>query len=165
MNRSRTPVLACSVVGAAVVALDGTVLTVAQPALQRDLHADVGQVQWTSTGYLVAVASLLVFAGRLGDRHGHRRTFAVGALGFALASAGVALAPGIGAVIALRVLQGCAGPCSSPPPSACCARPSRPTGSRPRSPSAPPSSVSRPPPDRSWAARWSPRTAGAPSSS
>ncbi|WP_455908023.1 MFS transporter [Streptomyces cinereoruber] len=84
-------------------------MTVAQPALQRDLHADVGQVQWTSTGYLVAVASLLVFAGRLGDRHGHRRVFAVGALGFAAASAGIALAPGIEAVIALRVLQGVCG--------------------------------------------------------
>ncbi|MFC7978217.1 MFS transporter [Streptomyces cinereoruber] len=106
---ARASVLACSVVGAAVVALDGTVLTVAQPALQRDLHADVGQVQWTSTGYLVAVASLLVFAGRLGDRHGHRRVFAVGALGFATASVGIALAPGIEAVIALRVLQGVCG--------------------------------------------------------
>ncbi|MER7948639.1 MFS transporter [Streptomyces sp. NPDC096079] len=105
MNRT----LACSVVGAAVVALDGTVLTVAQPALQRDLHAQVGQVQWTSTGYLVAVASLLVLAGRLGDRYGHRRVFAVGALGFAAASTGIALAPGIGTVIALRVLQGVCG--------------------------------------------------------
>lgn len=105
----RASTLACSVVGAAVVALDGTVLTVAQPALQRDLHADVGQVQWTSTAYLVTVASLLVFIGRLGDRHGHRRVFAVGALGFAAASAGIALAPGIGAVIALRVLQGVCG--------------------------------------------------------
>ncbi|MEU2233773.1 MFS transporter [Streptomyces vietnamensis] len=105
MNRT----LACSVVGAAVVALDGTVLTVAQPALQRDLHAHVGQVQWTSTGYLVAVASLLVLAGRLGDRYGHRRVFAAGALGFAAASTGIALAPGIGTVIALRVLQGVCG--------------------------------------------------------
>ncbi|MFD0149614.1 MFS transporter [Streptomyces sp. NPDC055721] len=101
--------LSISIIGAAVVALDGTVLTVAQPALQRDLHATVGQVQWTSTAYLVAVASLLVFAGRLGDRYGHRRVFAVGALGFAAASAGIALAPGIGAVIALRVVQGVCG--------------------------------------------------------
>ncbi|MFF0559795.1 MFS transporter [Streptomyces sp. NPDC004266] len=105
MNRT----LACSVVGAAVVALDGTVLTIAQPALQRDLGAEVGQVQWTSTGYLVAVASLLVLAGRLGDRYGHHRVFAVGALGFAAASTGIALAPGIGTVIALRVLQGVCG--------------------------------------------------------
>lgn len=109
MTARRAPVLACSVVGAAVVALDGTVLTVAQPALQRDLHAGIDQVQWTSTGYLVAVASLLVFAGRLGDRYGHRRVFAIGALGFAAASTGIALAPGIGAVIALRVLQGVCG--------------------------------------------------------
>ncbi|MFF8276069.1 MFS transporter [Streptomyces lateritius] len=109
MIRQRHLTLACSVVGAAVVALDGTVLTLAQPALQRDLDADFGQVQWTSTGYLVAVASLLVFAGRLGDRYGHRRIFALGTLGFAAASAGIALAPGIGWVIALRVLQGVCG--------------------------------------------------------
>ncbi|MEU6996338.1 MFS transporter [Streptomyces sp. NPDC046465] len=89
-----------------VVALDGTVLTVVQPALRRDLDASFAQVQWTSTGYLIAVASLLVFAGRLGDRYGHRRLFAVGTLGFAVASAGVALAPGVGSVIALRVAQG-----------------------------------------------------------
>ncbi|WP_217510247.1 MFS transporter [Streptomyces vilmorinianum] len=109
MIRQRHLTLACSVVGAAVVALDGTVLTIAQPALRHDLDADFGQVQWTSTGYLVAVASLLVFAGRLGDRYGHRRIFALGALGFAAASAGIALAPDIGWVIGLRVLQGACG--------------------------------------------------------
>ncbi|MFF0431352.1 MFS transporter [Streptomyces sp. NPDC004327] len=102
----RRAALACSVVGAAVVALDGTVLTIAQPVLQHDLGADTAQVQWTSTAYLVAVAALLVFAGRLGDRYGHRRLFAAGCLGFAATSAGLALAPGIGAVIALRALQG-----------------------------------------------------------
>ncbi|MFH9859330.1 MFS transporter [Streptomyces sp. NPDC017202] len=102
----RPPILVSSVAGAVVVALDGTVLTVAQPTLRRDLDADFAQVQWTSTGYLVAVASLLVFAGRLGDRYGHRRTFAVGMLGFGAASVGVAVAPGVGWVIALRVVQG-----------------------------------------------------------
>ncbi|MGW0872230.1 MFS transporter [Streptomyces sp. NPDC002740] len=89
-----------------VVALDGTVLTVAQPTLRRDLGASLTQVQWTSTGYLVAVAGLLVFAGRLGDRYGHRRTFALGMLGFGAASAGIALAPDVGWVIGLRVVQG-----------------------------------------------------------
>ncbi|MFE0173104.1 MFS transporter [Streptomyces sp. NPDC059002] len=105
----RNLTLACSVVGAMIVALDGTVLTVVQPALQRDLDASFAQVQWTSTGYLIAVASLLVFAGRLGDRYGHRRIFAVGILGFAVTSAGIALASGIGWVIALRVAQGVCG--------------------------------------------------------
>ncbi|WAZ25248.1 MFS transporter [Streptomyces cinnabarinus] len=98
--------LAASVAGAVIVALDGTVLTMAQPALQRDLGASHAQVQWTSTGYLVAVASLLVFGGRLGDRFGHHRLFAVGMLGFGAASASIALASGIGAVIGLRVVQG-----------------------------------------------------------
>ncbi|WP_328730770.1 MFS transporter [Streptomyces caniferus] len=101
--------LAGSITGAVLVALDGTVLTVAQPTLERDLHASFVQVQWTSTGYLIAVASLLVFAGRLGDRYGHQRLFALGILGFALASAGIGLAPGIGWVIGLRVAQGICG--------------------------------------------------------
>lgn len=98
--------LASSVVGAVIVALDGTVLTVAQPSLQRDLGASFAEVQWTSTGYLIAVASLLVFAGRLGDRHGHHRLFGIGMLGFGAASAGIAFAPGVGWVIGLRVVQG-----------------------------------------------------------
>ncbi|MEU8851598.1 MFS transporter, partial [Streptomyces sp. NPDC048564] len=101
--------LASSIVGAVIVALDGTVLTVAQPMLQRDLGASFAQVQWTSTGYLIAVASLLVFAGRLGDRYGHHRLFGVGMLGFGAASAGIALAPGVGWVIGLRVVQGAFG--------------------------------------------------------
>ncbi|MFC9153842.1 MFS transporter [Streptomyces bauhiniae] len=107
MNRRLT--LAASVAGAMLVALDGTVLTVAQPSLQRSLGASFAGVQWTSTAYLVAVASLLVFAGRLGDRYGQRRMFALGMLGFGAASAGIALAPDIGWVIGLRVVQGVCG--------------------------------------------------------
>lgn len=102
----RRVTLTSSVVGAVIVALDGTVLTVAQPTLQHDLGASFARVQWTSTGYLIAVAGLLVFAGRLGDRHGHRRAFGLGMLGFGAASAAIGLAPGIGWVIGLRVAQG-----------------------------------------------------------
>jgi len=105
-RRLQRLVLTGSVTGAVIVALDGTVLTVAQPALQRDLHASFGQVQWTSTGYLIAVASLLVFAGRLGDRYGHQQLFALGILGFGATSAAIGLAPGVGWVIGLRVAQG-----------------------------------------------------------
>ncbi|NEB78398.1 MFS transporter, partial [Streptomyces sp. SID14478] len=105
----RRVTLAGSVVGAVLVALDGTVLTIALPALQRDLHTSSALAQWTSTAYLIVVASLLVFAGRLGDRYGHRRLFAWGMLGFAAASAGIGCAPGIGWVIALRVVQGVCG--------------------------------------------------------
>ncbi|MFC9910198.1 MFS transporter [Streptomyces sp. NPDC127197] len=107
MNRRLT--LASSVAGAVLVALDGTVLTIAQPTLQRELDASFAQVQWTSTGYLIAVAALLVFAGRLGDRYGHRRLFAVGMVGFGVTSAAIGLAPGIGWVIGLRIAQGVCG--------------------------------------------------------
>ncbi|MEU2156177.1 MFS transporter [Streptomyces sp. NPDC019396] len=111
MSRSprRTATLACSIAGAAIVALDGTALTVAQPSMQRDLDASLQQVQWTSTGYLIAVASLLVFAGRLGDRYGHRLVFALGTIGFGATSAGICIAPDIRWVIGLRVAQGICG--------------------------------------------------------
>ncbi|WP_432101661.1 MFS transporter [Streptomyces sp. WAC 04229] len=98
--------LLISVAAAMTVALDGTILLVAQPSLQRDLGASMAQVQWTSTGYLVAVAALLVIAGRLGDRYGHPRLLLVGVLGFGAASAGIALAPTVGWVIVLRAMQG-----------------------------------------------------------
>ncbi|MFF3377556.1 MFS transporter [Streptomyces sp. NPDC002680] len=106
MSAHRRVALASSVIGAVVVALDGTVLTIAQPTLQQDLHASFADVQWTSTGYLIAVASLLVFAGRLGDRYGHQRLFAIGVLGFGAVSAGIGGASGVGWVIGLRVVQG-----------------------------------------------------------
>jgi MFS family permease len=106
--------LASSVVGAVIVAFDGTVLTIAQPDLQRDLDASFAEVQWTSTGYLIAVASLLVFCGRLGDRFGHHRVFAVGMLGFGAASAGIGLAPAVGWVIGLRIVQGVFGALAQP---------------------------------------------------
>ncbi|MGW1598519.1 MFS transporter [Streptomyces sp. NPDC002343] len=112
MNRAWT--LASSVGGAVVVTLDGTALTVAQPGLQRDLDASFTEVQWTSTAYLVAVASLLVFAGRLGDRYGQWRVFGLGMLGFGAASAGIAVAPGVGWVIALRAVQGVFGALAQP---------------------------------------------------
>ncbi|REK88241.1 MFS transporter [Streptomyces inhibens] len=104
--RHRRLTLVGSITGAVIVALDGTVLTVAQPTMQRALHASFVQVQWTSTGYLIAVASLLVFAGRLGDRFGHQQIFAIGILGFGATSAGIGLASDVGWVIGLRVAQG-----------------------------------------------------------
>ncbi|MGN9906575.1 MFS transporter [Phytohabitans sp. LJ34] len=108
MSRPRVT-LAVSVAGAMLVALDGTVLTVAYPTLRRDLDATFAQVQWSSTGYLIAVAGLLVVGGRLGDLYGHRRLLLTGILGFAASSAAIGLAPGIGWVVALRVAQGAFG--------------------------------------------------------
>ncbi|GAB3989115.1 MFS transporter [Actinoallomurus acanthiterrae] len=98
--------LVTSAAGAMLVALDGTVLVMAQPSIRHDLGASLAQTQWTSTGYLLPVAALLVVAGRLGDRYGHQRLLLCGVVGFAGASGGIALAPGIGWVIGLRVVQG-----------------------------------------------------------
>ncbi|MFI9782315.1 MFS transporter [Kitasatospora sp. NPDC051984] len=106
MSRFALPV---SVAAAMLVALDGTVLLIAQPSMRRELGAGAAALQWTSTGYLVAVAALLVVAGRLGDRYGHRGTLLAGVLGFGAASAGIAVAPDVGWVIGLRVAQGAFG--------------------------------------------------------
>ncbi|UNZ16836.1 MFS transporter [Streptomyces sp. 891-h] len=102
----RALTLLAGATGAAVVALDGTVLVVVQPAMRHELGGTLAQLQWAGTGYLIAVASLLVFAGRLGDRYGHHRLFALGMLGFGAASAGIGVADGIGWVIGLRAVQG-----------------------------------------------------------
>lgn len=109
MTTRRGPVLACSVVGAAVVALDGTVLTVAQPALQRDLHSRPRPDPVDQHRLSDRRREPPRLHAWLGDRYGHHRVFALGALGFAATSTGIALAPGIGAVIVLRVLQGVCG--------------------------------------------------------
>ncbi|WP_441348995.1 MFS transporter [Streptomyces sp. PVA_94-07] len=91
------------------MALDGHVLLMARPGPRRAFGASAAQLQWTSTGYLVAVAALLVLAGRLGDRDGHLRLLRLGLTGFGLASAGIALAPSAGRVIGPRVAQGVCG--------------------------------------------------------
>lgn len=91
------------------MALDGHVLLMARPGSRRAFGASAAQLQWTSTGYLVAVAALLVLAGRLGDRDGHLRLLRLGLTGFGLASAGIALASWVGWVIGPRVAQGVCG--------------------------------------------------------
>lgn len=164
-RRLQRLVLTGSITGAVIVALDGTVLTVAQPALQRDLQASFGQVQWTGTGYLIAVASLLVFAGRLGDRYGHQQVFALGILGFGVTSAGIGLAPGVGWVIGLRVVQGIFGALLQPATLGMLRATYPPDRLGMPSPCEPAPSAWRPPPARSSAARWSPTGAGDPSSS
>ncbi|GHG81465.1 DHA2 family efflux MFS transporter permease subunit [Streptomyces griseocarneus] len=101
-------------VGAMMVSLDGTIVTVAQPAMQERLHASLAQVQWVTNGYLLAVAALLITAGKLGDRFGHRTVFLIGAAGFTLSSAAIGASPDIGWVIAFRVLQGVFGALMQP---------------------------------------------------
>ncbi|MEU0374633.1 MFS transporter [Streptomyces sp. NPDC006283] len=93
-------------IGVMMVALDGTIVAIANPAIQKDLGASLSEVQWITNGYLLALAVSLITAGKLGDRFGHRQTFLIGIAGFAAASAAIGLADSIALVIVFRVLQG-----------------------------------------------------------
>ncbi|MFE9387857.1 MFS transporter [Streptomyces sp. NPDC006784] len=95
--------------GVAMVALDGTIVAIANPAIQHDLDASLADVQWITNGYLLALAVSLITAGKLGDRFGHRQTFLGGVVGFAAASAAIGLSGSVALVITFRVLQGVCG--------------------------------------------------------
>ncbi len=93
-------------IGVMMVALDGTIVAIANPAIQADLKASLADVQWITNGYLLALAVSLITAGKLGDRFGHRQTFLIGVVGFALASGAIGLSSEVSLVITFRVLQG-----------------------------------------------------------
>ncbi|GGZ11469.1 MFS transporter [Streptomyces poonensis] len=93
-------------VGVMMVALDGTIVAIANPAIGKDLGASWSQLQWITNAYFLALAVSLITAGKLGDRFGHRQTFLIGVAGFAASSGAIGLSEGIGAVIVFRVLQG-----------------------------------------------------------
>ncbi|MEU0069968.1 MFS transporter [Streptomyces sp. NPDC006332] len=93
-------------VGVMMVALDGTIVAIANPAIQSDLKASFADVQWITNGYFLALAVSLITAGKLGDRFGHRQTFLIGVVGFAAASGAIGLSSSIALVVTFRVLQG-----------------------------------------------------------
>jgi EmrB/QacA subfamily drug resistance transporter len=93
-------------VGVMMVALDGTIVAIANPAIQKDLKASFADVQWITNGYFLALAVSLITAGKLGDRFGHRQTFLIGVVGFATASGAIGLSDSIALVVTFRVFQG-----------------------------------------------------------
>ncbi|MET8570759.1 MFS transporter [Streptomyces sp. NPDC004783] len=88
--------------------LDVTIVAVALPSMQRELHASASSVQWVVSGYALAFALTLVTAGRIGDAFGRRRVFLVALAAFVLCSAAAGAAPGIGLLVAARLAQGVA---------------------------------------------------------
>ena len=96
--------------GVMMVALDGTIVAVANPAIQSHLHASLAGIQWVTNAYLLALAVSLITLGKLGDRFGHKKIFLIGVTGFALSSAAIGLsgtiASSLGLVIAFRAVQG-----------------------------------------------------------
>jgi EmrB/QacA subfamily drug resistance transporter len=89
--------------------LDGTIVNVAAPTINHDLHTTSTALQWIVGGYALALAVGLLTGGRLGDLFGRRRMYLLGAAGFTAASAVCGLAPSTGVLIAARVVQGLAG--------------------------------------------------------
>jgi EmrB/QacA subfamily drug resistance transporter len=99
-------VLALASAASFMVVLDLLVVATALSTIRRDFGASVEQLEWTVNAYTLSFAVLLMTAAALGDRFGRRRLFAAGLGLFAAASAGCALAPGVGWLIAARAVQG-----------------------------------------------------------
>ena len=104
----RLTLIAC-IMGSGIVLLDGTVVNVALPTIQRALGGGLAAQQWVVNGYLLTLSSLILVGGSLGDLFGERRVFALGVSGFGVASLACALSPTIGVLVVMRALQGVAG--------------------------------------------------------
>ena len=99
-------VLAATVLGSGLAALDGTVVNVALPRIGEDLGGGLTTLQWTLNAYTLTLSGLLLLGGSLGDRMGRRRIYLVGVLWFTAASVGCAFALNTGMLIGMRALQG-----------------------------------------------------------
>ena len=109
--RRRRMILIATILGSSMAFVDASVVNIALPTIGRDLSAGLGAQQWIALSYSLAVASLYIVAGSLGDRYGRWRLFVSGVAGFAAASLLAAIAPNTAMLITARVLQGVAGRC------------------------------------------------------
>ncbi|WP_367326049.1 MFS transporter [Streptomyces sp. HUAS ZL42] len=98
--------------------LDVTIVAVALPSMQRDLHASAPAIQWVVSGYALAFALVLVTAGRVGDAIGRRRIFLMALTAFVACSAAAGAAPTITLLVVARLAQGVAAGCLAPQNSA-----------------------------------------------
>ncbi|HZO79971.1 MAG TPA: MFS transporter [Solirubrobacteraceae bacterium] len=93
-------------VGYFLVLLDVTIVNVALPTIAKGLHASVSDLQWVVDGYAIALASVMLGGGTIGDVYGHKRVVLGGLTLFGAASLACGLAPSSGALVGFRVLQG-----------------------------------------------------------
>lgn len=98
--------LAATILGSSIIFIDGTVVNVALPVLQRELGTDIVGAQWVVEAYALMLSALILAGGSLGDRWGRKRLFSIGLLLFAAASAGCGLAQTTAQLITARALQG-----------------------------------------------------------
>ena len=114
MNRHKRLTLVAAILGSAVATIDGTIVNVALPAIERDLGGGLASQQWVANAYLLALGPLILIGGSLGDIYGERRVFAIGISAFGALSLACALAPSIDFLIGARALQGAAGALVTP---------------------------------------------------
>ncbi len=112
--RRRLLVLAICCMSLLIVSLDVTVLNVALPSMQSDLHASTSGLQWTIDAYTLVLASLLMLAGSTADRIGRKKVFMAGLVVFSAGSLLCSLAPSLELLIAARMVQAVGGSMLNP---------------------------------------------------
>src|SRR3954465_15143293 len=104
--RGRRLILVVMCAGLFLVQLDVSIVNVALPSIRAELHPSAAGLQWVVDGYAIALASLMLAGGTIGDLHGHRRVVLAGFAVFGLASLAAGAAPDEGVLVAARVAQG-----------------------------------------------------------
>src|SRR3989449_6599037 len=106
MPSPRRWTLVATILGSSMTFIDATVVNVALPALQADLHATITDVQWVVEAYALFLGALMLVGGSMGDQFGRKRVFLLGVAAFTLASVACGLATSSAMLIAGRALQG-----------------------------------------------------------
>jgi EmrB/QacA subfamily drug resistance transporter len=109
VSRSQRLTLIATILGSTVVFLDSTVVNVALPAISEGLDVGLAGQQWVVEAYTLALVSLLLVGGSLGDQFGRRKVFVIGLIAFGVTSVLCAVAPTSEFLIGARALQGIAG--------------------------------------------------------
>lgn len=113
-HRRRMLVLAICCMSLLIVSIDNTILNVALPAVQRDLHASTSGLQWAVDAYTLVLAALLMLAGSTADRIGRKRVFMTGLVVFTLGSLLCSLAPDLSSLVVFRMVQAVGGSMLNP---------------------------------------------------
>ncbi len=107
-------VLAICCMSLFIVGLDNTIVNLALPSIQRELHSALSGLEWTIDAYTIVLASLLMLAGSTADRVGRKRTFQLGLVLFSTGSLLCSLAPNTGSLVAFRMVQAIGGSMLNP---------------------------------------------------
>ncbi|MDE2136730.1 MAG: MFS transporter [Gammaproteobacteria bacterium] len=106
LGRHKSWILAVAVLGSTMAYIDESVVNVALPRIQADLHTALASMQWVVNAYTLSMSALLLIGGAAADRFGRRRLFLTGVVTFALASVACGLAPNAPTLIGARAMQG-----------------------------------------------------------